>query len=127
MSRDADYRESDDLHAILQSVVAYITKILNTRQGSSLLDPDFGIPDFTGVGGNVNSEDIKQFRADIAQTIERNEPRVREVQVDFTPAGGSEASLMFTLNFKLAIKPFDQTPVTLYSKVGSSGMVDVYL
>jgi type VI secretion system protein len=41
--------------ALIESILAHLVRILNTRQGSVPIDPAFGVPDFTnlGVGGGV--------------------------------------------------------------------------
>ncbi len=55
--------------------------LLNTRQGSSALDPEYGLPDFTDLVLSF-PEGGGQICAAIASLIERYEPRLSDVRVE---------------------------------------------
>ncbi|MEG2140159.1 MAG: type VI secretion system baseplate subunit TssE, partial [Bilophila sp.] len=71
----------DDAQDVLASVVAHIANILNTRQGSTLLDEELGIPDFTSMGMQFTNDDIPRIERSIALLLARYEPRLADVQV----------------------------------------------
>ena len=58
---------------LMQSVMAHLARLLNTRRGSVQLDPLFGVPDFTNLAGGTGvgsardiQEEIDRLRAHIA-------------------------------------------------------------
>ena len=60
-----------DIEEILKSVLNYVSRILNTRRGSALIDPDFGIPDFTGNGNGISHDKIPEMEREIEKFITR--------------------------------------------------------
>jgi type VI secretion system protein len=68
----------DSLQA--QAVLEHLRQLLNTRQGSSALDPLYGIPDFTDLLHSFPDGLFVLQRA-LAETITRYEPRLRAVSV----------------------------------------------
>ena len=50
MQHGSERANFEDVNEVLRSVIGYVSKLLNTRRGSSVLDEEFGIPDFTGFG-----------------------------------------------------------------------------
>jgi type VI secretion system lysozyme-like protein len=65
----------------LESVKRYLEKVLNTRRGSVLSDPQFGVPDFSSSPGdtNPNSELIGKI---LIHAIVRYEPRLQDAEIE---------------------------------------------
>ncbi|MBR4741720.1 MAG: type VI secretion system baseplate subunit TssE [Desulfovibrio sp.] len=110
---------------VLASVTDYVGKILNTRKGSTLIDEDFGIPDFTSAGLAFSREDMPKVEAEIASFVERCEPRLEKVQVHFTPDSESPLQMVFSLNAQLRFGKNDVFPVHLVTRVDPLGKVTV--
>ena len=66
MQRDPERRVAAAPEEVLQSVTDYVGKILNTRKGSTVLDEDFGIPDFTSAGLAFSKEDMPRVEKEIS-------------------------------------------------------------
>lgn len=69
-------------HQLLQSVLANLRVLLNTRQGSSPACPDFGIPDLTD---SLHSfpQGVRPIRQHLQEAIARYEPRLCDVTVRY--------------------------------------------
>ena len=124
LNRDPDLRVSVEAEDVLQSVIDYVSKILNTRQGSTVLGEDFGIPDFTSAGVGFTGEDMPRIEREIASFVERCEPRLRHVQVHFTPDSGAPLQMIFSLNAELRFGE-EALPVHLVTRVDPLGKVTV--
>ena len=77
MQHGSERANFEDVNEVLRSVIGYVSKLLNTRRGSSVLDEEFGIPDFTGFGVSYSRDDIPRIETETARFIERCEPRLR--------------------------------------------------
>lgn len=64
----------------LESIIAHLHELLNTRAGESLSAPDFGIVDFADVVHNF-PEATQVLQQSIRATILKYEPRLRNVSV----------------------------------------------
>ena len=123
--REPERRVAATLEDVLQSVTDYVSKILNTRKGSSVLDEEFGISDFTNAGLAFSREDIPRVEQEIATFIERCEPRLKHVVVRFTPNEGSPLQMTFSLNAELSYSSDDIFPVHLVTHVDPLGKVTI--
>ena len=120
-----DLRSEDDPQVIVASIMQYIASIMNTRQGSCELDPEFGIPDFTSSGVSFTKDDIPGIEKGIAQFIDRCEPRLRNVHVHFTPDEDAPLLMNFTLSGELPLDASRVLPVAMVTKINTLGKVSV--
>lgn len=125
MQHEKDWRNSVDVEDVLASVIDYVTKILNTRQGSTVLGDSFGIPDFTSTGVNFTSEDIPRLEREIATFVEHCEPRLCHVSVHFTPDANTPLQMIFSLNAELKFGSSGLLPVHFVTRVNPLGKVTV--
>ena len=125
MQHGSERANFEDVNEVLRSVIVYVSKLLNTRRGSSVLDEEFGIPDFTGFGVSYNRDDIPRIAKDIARFIERCEPRLRDVKIAYAPDPNEPFSINFVLDAKLVLTGTDALPVKLMTRINSSGKVSV--
>jgi type VI secretion system protein len=124
----ADVREAmNSSDAILKSICDHVGKLLNSREGSTLLDPSFGMPDFTHSGAGLSSDDEPLLRARIANFIGAKEPRLTDVQVVFAPREISHTALSFSITAALKGEDEERIAVRLYSDVTQQGKIDVRL
>jgi len=75
---------TEDVQALAESVRSNLARLLNSRQGMSPAQPDYGLPALTDVpleAGNA----IGGLRETIRHTIERYEPRLQRVRVTSPP------------------------------------------
>lgn len=110
------------VEVMIESIRTHLTRILNTRQGSVPIDPDFGVPDFTNLAGSSIAGSTQEVAASITRMVARYEPRLKAVQVQLADAGPEVLSLSFTLDASVEIS--DKTiPIRLATRVSASGRV----
>jgi type VI secretion system lysozyme-like protein len=113
------------LDILTESVVSYLRRILNTRQGSSPINDKFGVPDFTNIGiGGLDQGSLVDVSDEIARMINQFEPRFKAVKVSI-----AQSDLMaFTLNFEVSgeLQLLDQVQhLKIHAVVGGNGKVEV--
>ncbi len=123
--RNPDRRDFDDIHDVLHSVIGHVGKLLNTRRGSTVLDENFGIPDFTAIGVSYSRDDIPRFEKEMSEFIERCENRLHNVRMTYTPHPDAPFSVDFILNAELETAENVILPITLKTRVDTSGKVSV--
>lgn len=80
------------------SIVSYLSKLLNTRQGSVPIDPEYGLPDMSNIAGSFASGSINDIQRDILKQINTYEKRFLQVRI--TPL--NEEREVITLKFQLS-------------------------
>ena len=96
-TRLADVAEGDRR---LRSILGNLGRLFNTRQGSLLHVPEYGLPDFTDISRTAPA-DIERLRRAIRDAVERFEPRLRRVRVDQETSDPSSPYLVFLLSAEL--------------------------
>jgi len=84
----------------IESIVAHLQDLLNTRAGESLSAPDFGIVDFADVVHNF-PEATQVLQQSIRATILKYEPRLRNVSVHAAPSTDAQ-TVAFEISARLA-------------------------
>ena len=69
-------RNRGDVRREIDSILAHLTRILNTRQGSVPISGIYGIPDLTDFMTSY-PESVTEIERSIRCTIEEYEPRLR--------------------------------------------------
>jgi len=109
---------------LVNSILDHLHRILNTRQGSVPVDPDFGVPDFTNLAGTFSTGTTDEIVRDMSRMIQRYEPRLRQPQVAFAAGQGEVLSLAFSISGTVSVDDRD-IPVRLTSHVASNGKVSL--
>ncbi len=125
LQKDPERRLAPTPEEVTASVINYVSKILNTRKGSTVLDEDFGIGDFTSSGLSFTKEDMPHVEQEIASFIERYEPRLHNVEVRFTPDSERTLQMIFSLNAELRYQGDDAFSVHFVTRVDPLGRVTV--
>lgn len=95
LSNMVDRVKGNPACSLERSVLEHLRTLLNTRQGSSLLDPLYGTPDFTDSLHDFPRGLITLQRA-IETAIRRGEPRLQAVSV--RPSAREENSLVLSFD-----------------------------
>lgn len=106
------------IEQLRDAVAADLERLLNTRTAlhaeSGMLGPQtrhsvlsFGVPDFAS-RVLVSSEDQRHIARSLTQAIERHEPRLRHVQVDFRVDASTGTALQFTVRATLVVTPLKE-------------------
>lgn len=83
-----------------ESILQHLAVLLNTRQGSSALDAEYGMPDMTDVVHNIPAG-IPALSRMIADAIQRYEPRLKGVAVRASARAHESLSLSFEVRAQL--------------------------
>src|SRR5690606_24432426 len=109
---------------LINSILNHLQRILNTRQGSVPIDPEFGVPDFTNLAGSFSSGTTEQIMQDMSRMIQQYEPRRRQPRITFSSNQEEVLSLAFSISGTVSIDDRD-IPVRLTSQVASNGKVSL--
>lgn len=124
MDQHPDWRGESDPQTIVVSVLEHLGKILNTRQGSTPIAMDLGMPDFTSLAGSLTADSLPEMEQTLTEVITKYEPRLSDVKVDFEPQAGTS----FMIGFKLAAKvrvENNEMPVVFETLLNSDGHITV--
>ena len=106
----------------VDSVVAHLRRMLNCRQGSTLMDPGYGMPDFSDLRAEV-PDSVSDIEALIAGVIRTCEPRLSQIAVKFMYQD-EQRILYFQIQGFLATDR-GKKPVYLESSVDTFGKMAV--
>ncbi|PWF24793.1 type VI secretion system baseplate subunit TssE [Corticimicrobacter populi] len=112
------------VEVLIESIRAHLQRILNTRQGSVPIDPDFGVPDFTNLAGSSVAGTTQEMAASMTRMVARYEPRLKAVRIQLAESGTEVLSLSFTLEGSIEVS--DRiVPIRLATRVSASGRVSL--
>jgi type VI secretion system protein len=121
MARNPQRRITEEPAQMIRSIQRHLQRILNTRQGNTLIAEDFGVPDFTNFMSSF-PDSRSSVERQLRQTIQKYEPRLRGVRVRFSPREDDPLSVSFQITAQLILKSH-HAPVAFESLVDSSGHV----
>ncbi len=99
--RDPARRGRADHGRLVESVLAHLRQILNTRQGSAPIAPDFGVPDFLDFL-QTYPDSVREIERSIRTAIQTYEPRLDGVRVAFIPQEDDVLALRFQITARTA-------------------------
>jgi type VI secretion system protein len=124
LGSDAERSHITRAEILVDSILDHLRRILNTRQGSVPIDPDFGVPDFTNLAGSFSSGTTGEMIEDMSRMIQRYEPRLRQPQITFTESHDEVLSLAFAISGFIAVDN-REISVRLTSSVASNGRISL--
>ncbi len=89
-----------DTRKKIDSIVAHLKKILNTRQGNVPIADDYGLPDLTSFMQNF-PDSVREIEQGIRRAITMYEPRLTSVNVFFVPREDDALRLRFQIVARL--------------------------
>lgn len=95
--RHPEMRGNPGSEVIVASILRHLSLILNTKQGTALIDEDFGVPDFTNLGSTFGQDTIPDIQHSIAEVVRKYEPRLSGVNVTFLPQSDDVLQVAFKL------------------------------
>lgn len=98
-----DERNAVETEDIVQSVTDHLSRILNTRQGNTVLDQNFGMPDFSALGATFTTSELPHIEKELSAFIAHCEPRLRHVHLRHAPDPEQPLQLTFLLDAELIL------------------------
>lgn len=109
---------------LVESVLQHLTKVLNTRRGHSLTQPeDYGMMELTELIHGF-PESIKEVQQAIRTTVEKYEPRLHHVYVEYVEPDEDVLTLRFKITAQIVTER-ERAPVLFETVVGPSGQVQL--
>lgn len=115
-------RTASNPNRLVDSIMRHLSRILNTRQESAPTVPDLGVPDFTNLPGDSDTESVQEIERAIRRVIRKYEPRLVQPRIEYIARDDLAVSLRFKISAVLA---GDRTPVVFNTAVSDSGRVVV--
>lgn len=109
---------------LVRSVMDHLRRLLNPRQGSVPLDPQFGVPDFTNIAGGLASGSPREIEEAIRRMVQKYEPRLKSPKVTLNRESTDVLAIRFDLGGMLEVDNRD-IPLQLSTTVGANGKVHV--
>lgn len=116
-------RVREDSGRLVESVISHLQSLLNSRKGTTLMDEEFGMPDFTDLTVTF-PDSIRDIERLIRETIEKYEPRLKRVDVDYAFQDDKDLTLFFQISAMLESGSEDLN-VFLESTIDASGKMKV--
>jgi type VI secretion system protein len=112
----------ENCNRCIDSILAHLQRILNTRQGNVPISDEYGIPDFVNLL-QTYPDSVHHIEASIRNAINRYEPRLTGTSVTCIPREDDDLTLRFQI-LSCLVTDGDQQ-VLLETVVGTDGKVCV--
>lgn len=87
-----------NLEKLTSSITKHISFILNTRQGSVLIDKEYGLPESHELIEDFSEDKKEELASQIKIILEKFEPRIKEVSLNYNEI--DTTCLAFTIKAK---------------------------
>ena len=124
MEESPEKRLDTDSSTMVNSILEHLVRVLNTKQGSVDIDPDFGVPDITNISSSFSAESVPELETAIKRVIENYEPRLKDVAVHFSSQEEDLLALRFSITAKM-VTDDKSKPIVFETIVDSDGQVKV--
>lgn len=115
-------RGREDPRRMVDSILRHLKRILNTKQGNAPIAEDYGIPDFSEFM-NALPRSVGEIERSIRLAIQKYEPRLTGVRVNFIPQEEDRLSLRFQIVARLATE--SRNPIYIETVVDSDGKIEI--
>jgi type VI secretion system protein len=116
-----DMRSSEDRSRVIESISRHLQNLLNLKKGTTLLDREVGMPEFSDFVSDF-PDSVRDVQRAAKLTIEKYEPRLGDITVNFISNDENDFTLYFEIR---AVIKDDKTPVFFNSKIGNHGEVQI--
>ena len=122
MEQDSSYRpDVSNVEIELKSILGYIQNILSTKQGSTIISYDFGIPDVTNFHDKSYGQYIKDMEDSLIGTILKFEPRLENVKVIYDKP--KEKTTMMHFKIQAQLRNYKDIDVVFETVINPDGKV----
>ncbi|MDD6088911.1 MAG: type VI secretion system baseplate subunit TssE [Desulfovibrionaceae bacterium] len=116
------WRGNDDIETIQESILTYLNKLLNTRQGSAIVADNFGIPDFSALAASFNRRDVSAIENSIQEVVSRYEKRLKNIRVTFEENPDDPLTIAFHMEGDL-VGTSEPTSVCFQTVLAQNGFI----
>ena len=112
-----------DIGRLKHSILLHLQKMLNSRHSHAPAQPDYGIPDLNEFMFSF-PESIGPMRQAIERSIEKYEPRLKNVKATWVPDEENPLNIRFEISARLALEQ-GNVPLKFATQVGSASGLDM--
>lgn len=113
----------ENTQELADSILLHLQRMLNSRQGHALIQPEYGMPDGSEFMRSL-PDAVDEIRHTIRSSIEKFEPRLRRVKVVYAPSEHDPFRMRFEVTAELVTEK-EKASLWLETAIDSSGHVDV--
>ena len=113
----------ENTQQLADSILRHLQRMLNTRQGHALIQSEYGMPDVVELRHTL-PEMINEARRAIRNSIEKFEPRLRNVDVTYVPSEDNVLNLKFEITAELVTEK-EEASVWFETAVSPSGHIEI--
>lgn len=114
---------TENTEQLADSILRHLRRMLNTRQGHTLIQPEYGMPDVTEFLQNLPNM-VEVVQKGIRNSIEKFEPRLRNVTVKYVPSQDDRTNLRFEITGELVTEK-EEASVWFETAVNPAGHIEV--
>jgi type VI secretion system protein len=110
-----------DVTEAMTSVCDDLEKLFNTRRGTVLIDPEFGLPDFTHLRIGYSGMNVEDIERNLTNQARKYEKRLSSINLVQQEQGRGATGLRFVLNalFEHKKQELSLTANVLFNENGS--------
>ena len=108
---------------IVESILRNVTQILNTRQGSVLTRPDYGLPDFNDLARRFPNA-IEEIKCSIRDSLELYEPRLVNLRVHHVESENRVLDLRYDVRAQISVNG-ERPDIWFETILDSAGKVSI--
>jgi len=120
--KEPNRRSRGEQARMIESIVAHLQRILNTRQGDVPIADDYGVPELTHFL-YAYPDSVREIESSIQQAIEKYEPRLSGIKVEFSPQEDDVSCLRFRIDARLATESGNSIMIGIGTIVDTDGKV----
>jgi type VI secretion system protein len=114
---------NENTELLAESVLKHLQRMLNTRQGHVLVQPEYGMPDVTEFVQTL-PEMVNAVQKAIKNSIQKFEPRLRNPTITFVPSEFYQTELRFEITAELVTQK-EEASVFFETEVSPSGEIRI--
>lgn len=108
---------------LIESIHLHLADLLNTHAGNAMIDNEYGLPDFNDVLSN-NTNLVRNIQQNIRTSIEKFEPRLKNVEVHYRQDNHNPLQLGFGIGGEV-MHNGGKVPMSINIFMGVDGQFNV--
>ncbi len=106
-----------------ESIQLHLARLLNTRQGSVSIAPDYGVPDMTNVPGDSVQEIRQNIEQILQKVVRKYEPRLINTRLVMQETSKQSFDLQFRL--EAVVAGHEDVSITFETVVTTDGRIGI--
>lgn len=96
-----DRLKTQNVFIEINSIKEHLNKLLTTREMTTLIADDYGLSDISNIHNEFFSEFLISLKEEIFKKIDKYEPRLKDIKVEFIKTDNKKFNLKFEIEARL--------------------------